>query len=105
MQTGLPGGRRADSVGTMALKARSPIVAMDANPLSEAQTARLLAAECYRLKFAHSRLSDEICILKKAAGCRGTRVQKLEPLAGNLLDGIVEAKFRRLPQQQFLGKM
>ena len=65
MQTGLPGGRRADSVGTMALKARSPIVAMDANPLSEAQTARLLAAECYRLKFAHSRLSDEICILKK----------------------------------------
>ena len=49
----------------MALKARSPNVAMDTNPLSEAQTARLLAAECYRLKFAHSRLSDEICILKK----------------------------------------
>ena len=44
-------------------------------------------------------------ISEKAAGCRGTRVQKLEPLAGNLLDGIVEAKFRRLPQQQFQGKM
>ena len=61
----MPGGRRGDSVSTMALKARSPIVAMDANPLSEAQTARLLAAECYQLKFAHSRLSDEICMLKK----------------------------------------
>ena len=65
MQTGLPGGRRADSVGTMALKARSPIVAMDANPLSEAQIARLLATEWYRLKYEHSRLSDEICILQK----------------------------------------
>ena len=40
-------------------------VAMDTNPLSEAQTARLLAAECYRLKYEHSRLSDEICILRK----------------------------------------
>ena len=49
----------------MALKARSPNVAMDTNPLSEAQIARLLATEWYRLKYEHSRLSDEICILKK----------------------------------------
>ena len=52
-------------VGRMALKARSPNVAMDTNPLSEAQIARLLATEWYRLKYEHSRLSDEIFILKK----------------------------------------
>ena len=34
----------------MALEARSPAVSMDTTPLSQAQTARLLAAECYRLK-------------------------------------------------------
>ena len=35
---------------SMALEARSPAVSMDTTPLSQAQTARLLAAECYRLK-------------------------------------------------------
>ena len=38
---------------------------MDTNPLSEAQTARVLAAKCYRLKCEHNRLSDEIYILEK----------------------------------------
>ena len=43
----------------MALQARSPIVAMATNPLSQVQTARLLAAECYRLMSAYSLLCDE----------------------------------------------
>ena len=51
----------------MALKARSPIVAMATNPLSQAQTARLLAAECYRLMSAHNLLCDEHRILSKLA--------------------------------------
>jgi hypothetical protein len=49
----------------MALKARSPNVAMDTTPLSQAQTARLLAAECHRLKSLHRFHSDEHCILEK----------------------------------------
>ena len=51
----------------MALNARSPIVAMATNPLSQAQTARLLAAECYRLMSAHNSLCDEHRILSKLA--------------------------------------
>ena len=49
----------------MALKARSLSVAMDTTPLSPAQTARLLAAECYRLKSERAFLNDEYCILTK----------------------------------------
>ena len=49
----------------MALPARSPMVAMATNPLSQVQTARLLAAECYRLMSAHSLLCDEHRILRK----------------------------------------
>ena len=52
----------------MALKARSPNVAMDTTPLSQAQTARLLAAECHRLKSLHRFHSDEHCILEKLRG-------------------------------------
>ena len=46
-----------------ALKARSPNVAMETSPLSEAQTARLLAAECHRLKSEHSSAASEFDIL------------------------------------------
>ena len=54
-----------------ALKARSPIVAMERSPLSEAQTARLLAAECHRLKSEYSSAGYEYDVLKKieAAAC------------------------------------
>jgi len=48
---------------TMALKARSPNVAMTTSPLSQAQTARLLAAECYRLKSEHALLLGKCDIL------------------------------------------
>ena len=47
----------------MALKARSPNVAMATSPLSQAQTARLLAAECYRLKSEHALLDGKCGIL------------------------------------------
>ena len=46
-----------------ALKARSPNVAMETSPLSEAQTARLLAAEYHRLKSEHSSAASESHIL------------------------------------------
>ena len=48
----------------MALKARSPNVAMATSPLSQAQTARLLAAECYRLKSEHKLLHVKCGILQ-----------------------------------------
>ena len=48
----------------MALKARSPNVAMDTSPLSQAQTARLLAAECYRLKSELALLHGKCRILQ-----------------------------------------
>ena len=48
---------------TMALKACSPLVAMTATPLSQAQTARLHAAECHRLKSEHGLLCNELRIL------------------------------------------
>jgi len=48
----------------MALKARSPNVAMTTSPLSQAQTARLLAAEFYRLKSERTLLDDEFRILE-----------------------------------------
>ena len=50
----------------MALKARSPSVAMTATPLSQAQTARLHASasgECHRLKSEHRLLRNELRIL------------------------------------------
>ena len=47
----------------MALEARSPAVAMATTPLSQAQTARLLAAECYQLKRDYMVLSDHYRIL------------------------------------------
>jgi len=49
---------------TMALKARSPNVAMTTSPLSQAQTARLLAAECYRLKSEDALLDGKYGILR-----------------------------------------
>jgi len=48
----------------MALKARSPNVAMATSPLSQAQTARLLATECYRLKSEHKLLLGQSRILR-----------------------------------------
>ena len=48
----------------MALKARSPNVAMTTSPLSQAQTARLLAAEFYRLQSEHTLLNSEWGILQ-----------------------------------------
>ena len=48
----------------MALKARSPNVAMSTSPLSQAQTARLLAAECYRLKSEDALLDGKYGILR-----------------------------------------
>ena len=49
---------------TMALKARSPNVAMVTSPLSQAQTARLFAAECYRLKSEFGLLHGKYGILR-----------------------------------------
>ena len=54
-----------------ALKARSPNVAMETSPLSEAQTARLLAAECHRLKSEHSSARSEVNILDKILEAEG----------------------------------
>ena len=54
-----------------ALKARSPIVAMERSPLSEAQTARLLAAECHRLKSEYSFAGYEYDVLKKIQAAEG----------------------------------
>ena len=54
-----------------ALKARSPIVAMERSPLSEAQTARLLAAECHRLKSEYSSAGYEYDVLKKIQAAEG----------------------------------
>ena len=54
-----------------ALKARSPIVAMERSPLSEAQTARLLAAECHRLKSEYSFAGYEYDVLKKIEAAEG----------------------------------
>ena len=48
----------------MALKARSASVAMTATPLSQDLAARLLAAECHRLKSERRVLCDESCILQ-----------------------------------------
>ena len=50
---------------SMALEARSPAVSMDTTPLSQAQTARLLAAECYRLKSEARGLDVHHRILKE----------------------------------------
>ena len=47
----------------MALAARSPAVAMVTTPLSQAQTARLIAAECYRHKRDYGVLNDHCRIL------------------------------------------
>ena len=55
----------------MALKARSPSVAMTATPLSQAQTARLHAAECYRLKSEHRLLRNELRILDDLQDAEG----------------------------------
>ena len=54
-----------------ALKARSPIVAMETSPLSEAQTARLLATECHRLKSEYSSASSEYDVLWKISDAEG----------------------------------
>ena len=54
-----------DSTLNMALEARSPNVAMARTPLSHAQTARLLAAECHRLKSEESFFFDKYNILRK----------------------------------------
>jgi hypothetical protein len=54
-----------------ALKARSPIVAMERSPLSEAQTARLLAAECHRFKSEYSFAGYEYDVLKKIQAAEG----------------------------------
>jgi hypothetical protein len=54
-----------------ALKARSPIVAMERSPLSEAQTARLLAAECHRFKSEYSFAGYEYDVLKKIEAAEG----------------------------------
>ena len=49
----------------VALEARSPAVAMATTPLSQAQTARLLAAECYRHKRDYMVLCDHFRILSQ----------------------------------------
>ena len=49
----------------VALEARSPAVAMATTPLSQAQTARLLAAECYRHKRYYMVLCDHFRILSQ----------------------------------------
>jgi hypothetical protein len=49
----------------VALEARSPAVAMATTPLSQAQTARLLAAECYRHKRDYMVLYDHFRILSQ----------------------------------------
>ena len=54
-----------------ALKARSPIVAMETSPLSEAQTARLLATECHRLKSEDSSAHSELKILDEILKAEG----------------------------------
>ena len=54
-----------------ALKARSPLVAMETSPLSEAQTARLLATECHRLKSEDSSAHSELKILDEILKAEG----------------------------------
>ena len=76
----------------MALQARSPIVAMATNPLSQVQTARLLAAECYRLMSAYSLLCDEHRILRELADvedrfdCSTARFYELSRIVGKTIE-------------------
>ena len=89
-------------------------VAMATNQLSQAiasyQTARLLAAECYRLKSAQSLLGDEHRILSKLtladveADCSTSRLYELERVAGEMSVALLrihelgEEKLGALPQ-------
>jgi len=66
----------------MALKARSASVAMTATPLSQDLAARLLAAECHRLKSEHRVLCDEYCILQNLIETEGRLHDAARPRRG-----------------------
>ena len=75
---------------SMALEARSPAVSMDTTPLSQAQTARLLAAECYRLKSEARGLDVHHRILKELRDReKSLHILSRERLV-NLSDTIIE---------------
>ena len=75
---------------SMALEARSPVVSMDTTPLSQAQTARLLAAECYRLKSEARGLDVHHRILKELRDReKSLHILSRERLV-NLSDTIIE---------------
>jgi len=68
------------------LKARSAIVAMVTSPLSEAQTARLLVAECHRIKSEFSSALCECVILGEIEGAEGRVLAVSEGLNPDIMD-------------------
>ena len=68
---GQPAVTSEDGGGTMDLEARSPVVAIATKSLSQAQTARLVAAECYRHKLDHMVLTTHCTILWRTSAAEG----------------------------------
>ena len=95
-----------------ALNARSPNVAMEKSPLSEAQTARLLAAEYHRLKSEHSSAASEFDILLDIEEAEGRVIAVSEGANPDLHPGsnylrVPHARFSYLSSKadEMLGKM
>ena len=88
----------------MALGARSPVVAMATKSLSQAQTARLVAAECYRHKFDHMALTTQCSILfhLRAAEVVHHSIFRWFEM-GDLIDEIVLKRFAIERQMIDLG--
>ena len=68
---GQPAVTSEDGGGTMELEARSPVVPMATKSLSQAQTARLVAPECYRHKLDHMVLTTHCTILWRTSAAEG----------------------------------
>ena len=68
---GQPAVTSEDGGGTMDLEARSPVVAIATKSLSQAQTARLVAAECHRHKLDHMVLTTHCTILWRTLAAEG----------------------------------
>ena len=88
----------------MALEARSPVVAMATKSLSQAQTARLVAAECYRHKFDHMALTTQCSILFRLRAAEVVHHYIFRWFEmGDLIDEIVLKRFAIERQMIDLG--
>ena len=77
------------------LKARSAIVAMETSPLSEAQTARLLVAECHRISSEFSSALCECVILNKINEAEGRVLAVAEGLTPDSTSDFMKVPYAR----------